>query len=312
MAVDRSMLDAYPFDRLASIPSWTMSTASKMPVDAFSLYWYGRVEGCKPDVPYAMDTLPRLLDRFEQAGGGALPNAAFLLDAQRDGIVIVDIEPSCPEDLETRLMGLPYQYAELSSSGIGVHLALDAPNWRQWGEGRTKLQAANRSFELLLSHWVTFTGDVLEPASNPAPTESLDALGAALARQSKPSGMKDGRAASGFDGQAASLDGIPFAGWLVSHTLEKPYQRTPEDFHGDMSRYTYGWLGYHYRQLMKLLRDTDFIRDSGYTYGPAEQAALLMETARWGLRYRDKHDSPRRHGGTWLGMQVASIIEHGA
>ena len=54
-----------------------------------------------------------------------LPTAAnntYHLDALIDKIVVLDVEPKCPEEIKRQFLSLPYLYSETSMSGNGLHL----------------------------------------------------------------------------------------------------------------------------------------------------------------------------------------------
>ena len=116
-------------------------------------YWKGAVEQNNPFL-----TLRDIAE--DEILGNVLTNLCLRLSqANGDDIVILDIEPDCPDDEKADFLALPWIYAETSVSGRGLHLVFPAPaSHPEIRLGKTKLKPDNRNdYEILLNHYITFT-----------------------------------------------------------------------------------------------------------------------------------------------------------
>ena len=99
-----------------------------------------------------------------------LSNSAMYLNGDECGFAIVDIEKTCPKKLKEKLLSLPWHYAETSLSGKGIHLVIDYPKNlidKYPNANKAKVQDSNKTYEILLHHWVTFTRNAIDPAKIP-------------------------------------------------------------------------------------------------------------------------------------------------
>src|SRR5207248_8940766 len=110
---------------LASARRWTVSgqigediEERKAPIDLRELIDHGRVRGAWSIGPACLTDLDELTCALPAAS-----NAAFFLQAQTDGLVVIDVEADCPPGIAADLLRQPgILYAELSMSGRGFHL----------------------------------------------------------------------------------------------------------------------------------------------------------------------------------------------
>lgn len=155
--------------QLARSSRWTVSTRDKVPLDVRKL-----ISG-DPEISGAFEPTPQYLvtlDELAAAIPGAVNNA-FYIDVFEDDLIVLDIEPSCPEDLRSHLLRLPALYRETSMSGRGYHLVLPVPTEaldRPFAIEQCVIRdsRSSKAFELLQRHYVTFTRNVVA-----APTEGL-------------------------------------------------------------------------------------------------------------------------------------------
>ena len=108
--------------QIALSPRWTISEpGTKKPLDlrGFLLDGHGPYGAQFPDQRCLL-TLSELRDFAPNP-----INCAFRLEAGLDGLLVLDIEPSCdPVIAEGFLSRLPWLYAEASMSGRGAHLLM--------------------------------------------------------------------------------------------------------------------------------------------------------------------------------------------
>ncbi|BAS11870.1 hypothetical protein AHiyo8_01730 [Arthrobacter sp. Hiyo8] len=175
----------------------------KAPIDIRHL-----LEGCNPGCrhvgplrgAWAIDeqcllTLDELSTRLPAAA-----NCAFYLRAATNGLIVIDIEKTCPPEIAQQLLALPgILYTEESMSGLGYHFVAPLPaNFSAFpiGAGKRKLQEEHGWYEILIDHWCTFTrrpvaADVLAHARSTAVIEpefaSVADLYASLAEKAKAS-----------------------------------------------------------------------------------------------------------------------------
>ncbi|WP_026927421.1 hypothetical protein [Granulicoccus phenolivorans] len=279
----------------------------KAPIDARELIRTGRVRGAWAVDRACLVTLDELTRHVPRAS-----NVAFHVQAQTDGVLVLDIEPSCPPDLADDLLRLPgLLYTEQSMSGLGFHALAPLPaNFRDFPAATRmrRLQEEHRWFELLLDHWITFTRRPVAATvrariagrTTPPRVASVAALYAQLAGSARPTARP-----AALD-LGPGMPEIPHADAIVRQTLDRVRGRlrTPADFHHDLSRWEFSVLGaLHHAMRGPLATRTAF----GTRYPPAAQARLLYLAARAVLPHRPKHDE-RRHGRPFLLDRAAALI----
>lgn len=304
---------------LAPLPRWTVSTKEKVPIDMRALLDEGQVHGARYADERCLAPIDEILAKHPDVA-----NHALRVATSADSLVVLDVEKTCPPWIAAKLLALPAHYCEVSMSGRGFHLVMDAPsNLAAFpaAAGKAKVQHPAGWYEVLLDHYVTMT-------RRPVP-ERLGSEMAALAQQ------PPGPLPEGFDPEEearhlgsieqvwahlardvrssptmqidveASRPEIPMADTLVSAMLAQPYSKTLKDFHSDHSRYEYGLLGWLYYRLRPMLRATNVQRVHDFT--PSDIAWLLYEAATKALPHRPKHDE-FRNGMPLLLSQATSLV----
>lgn len=239
-------------------------------------------------------------------------NTAFYLRAPSDGLLVIDIEKSCPEEIALQLLGLPgILYTELSMSGRGYHLIAPLPlnfSDHQAAAGARVLREEHGWYEILLDHWVTFTRrpvprDVLARAQAPedGPFSSVDDLYAELATNA--------RHASASAREIYTADEppeIPGGSHIITQTLAHSRHRLKslDDFGGDCSRYEFSALGTLYRQMLSPMVA---LISTGHSFSASDQAWLLYQAALQVIPPRPKHNE-RRNGRAFLLDRAAAMI----
>ncbi|MEV7952985.1 hypothetical protein [Streptomyces sp. NPDC088141] len=247
----------------------------------------------------------------------AIPNAAntaFYLQAQTDGLLVVDIEPDCPPAVATDLLRLPgILYSELSMSGRGCHLVMPMPkNFHDFPVAADKrvLREEHGWYELLLDHWLTFTRQPVpdrvvahvDTATTAPACTSIEDLYAQLAVNASES---SGASASAVD-TAEDMPDIPYSQAIVGQTLASARHRLrdPGDFNHDMSRWEFSVLASLYGWMRTQLRAYSAL---GVEYSTGDTAWLLYKTALDVIPARPKH-SERRNGRPFLLDRAAALV----
>lgn len=249
-------------------------------------------------------TLADLTQRIPNAA-----NAAFYLQAATDGLIIIDVEPSCPPEIAANLINLPgLLYTEVSMSGRGYHLIAALPRSfhnHPMAAGKRVLRHAQGWYEILLDHWVTFTRQPIEtwPAPNSQGVASVDELYTELAAVATAVSN-----ASGADVRtAAEPPEIPHGRQIVLQTVNASLDKLkePAEFDYDNSRWEYSVLATLYIRMdtpMGLYSSFD-----GSVYSDSDQAWLLYLASLEVLPHRRKHNEMRNRR-PYLLDRAASII----
>ena len=109
-------------DVLAPQARWTVSDSRKMPVDMRALLADGQVRGARQHDESCLVTLDELTSGLPGA-----TNCAYWLDASLDGVVVIDIERTCPPEVSAPILELGSLYSEVSMSSLGYHLLMPLP-----------------------------------------------------------------------------------------------------------------------------------------------------------------------------------------
>jgi hypothetical protein len=303
---------------LAGAIRWTVSgrlgddpeSKSKAPIDMRALLDLGRVRGAWQINKTCLVTLAEMTSRLPDAA-----NAAYYLQAQVDGVMVIDIEPCCPPEITQGLLRLPgILYSEMSMSGRGYHLVTTLPeNFHAHGVAAQKrvLREEHGWYEILLDHWVTFTRRPIEGLLAGARTldsalplfNSIEDLYASLAVKARSSPSTNATA----EFTTVEAPDIKNGQHIVELILEgaRPRLKRLDDFDGDHSRWEFSILGTLFREMRQHLVLDGFMRR--ITYAPAEQAWLLYQAAQEVIPSRPKH-LERRNNRPFLLDRAASMV----
>jgi hypothetical protein len=247
----------------------------------------------------------------------AIPNAAntaFYLQAQADGVLVLDIEADCPPAVATDLLRLPGTlYSELSMSGRGFHLVMPLPkNFHDFpvAVGKRVLREAHGWYELLLDHWSTFTRQPVPDhivahvdAAITAPAfASIEDLYAQLAVNARESADASASAV----GTTEDMPDIPYSQAIVEQTQASARHqlRDPGDFNHDLSRWEFSVLASLYGWMRTQLRAYNAL---GVEYSTGDITWLLYKAALDVIPVRPKH-SERRNGRPFLLDRAAALV----
>lgn len=277
-----------PFiQQIAMNPKWTVSDSNKCPIDMHDWQYRGIVSGALAQGPPSLVNLNDLCKIIPSAA-----NHAYYLDAMEDGFIVLDIEPKCPDDVKTELLKLDYVYGEYSMSGKGYHLVFPLPDYfKEYPVAQTKivLKEEHRWYEILLAHYVTFTRNMLPPASG---GKSLEPLFRKLCSEQKTVERTD------IDVSSLKPDAIPDYEVIMSVLRNCQYKKTQADFNDDPSTFEYGCAGFFHVRLCRVL-ETSVIRKNKHEYTDNEKAWILYQCLQEKLPPRAKHET-ERDGLPWL------------
>ena len=286
---------------IADIPRWTVSDNKKVPMNMREIIKSGgkRLWGAHEISEQCLVTL----DDMARAMPGAANNA-FYLRSQTDGLVVLDIEKTCPPEIRDELLKIPGLYTEYSLSGKGYHVVLPLPaNFWEYpiATGKKVLRHEEGWYELLLDHWVTFT-------RNPVPLENLPApdfddpwtkLYASLAEKAVETPT------STFDFSDERPE-IPRREQILNLMTRRPLEKSLDDFNGDLSRFEFSTLGVLYNRLGPILvAVADAEPDA--VFDETVKAWLIYEAAMTVIPHRDKHDEIRNGVPLLLNAAVALV-----
>lgn len=277
----------------AGLSRWSISDKDKRPIDMVRLLSTGRVHGAWSPDERCLVPLTTIADQ--------IPNAsciAYHLDVEIDHMVCIDIEKTCPDELKRSLLDVRHEYAESSRSGTGVHLLVREPkNLHDFPDAavKAKLQAKDRSFEILMCQYVTFTTRMLDIPDGTQPIEPVYEGLASLAHPSVASSIA-------LEGRP---DDIPREADLL-HVLEHvSYGKEPSDYGNDMSRYEFGYMAKLAAKLLSLRKVYPFSRES---YEDSTLVWVLYDSASDLLEHREKHATSRL-GMPYLLYQSIRVLE---
>lgn len=286
--------------QIENIEKWTVSDKNKRPIDMHALIHEQKVWGMAFDRGYnPLVDLKTLCETIPSA-----TNNAYYLDALVDKFVVLDIEPKCPNHIKQKLLELPYLYGEVSMSGNGIHLVFSLPEsiLDKYPDAKMKqaLKEEHGYYEILLNHMITFTRNALPPSQCKEDISIFDNVFELLAMKAKPSVSTD-NAISVTD---IDTESIPHFDALMAPLKSQKYNKTPDDFYNDMSKFEFGATGFYYRALKKLLKDNTY-KDHEYT--DAEKALIVYSATSANIPYRAKHEQSR-NGMPWLLFVATSLI----
>lgn len=285
--------------RIASSKKWTVSDKNKRPIDMYTLIHEQKVWGMAFDRGH--DPLVDLETLCEVIPSAT--NNAYYLDALIDNFVVLDIEPKCPDVIKQQFLNLPYLYGEISMSGKGIHLVFDLPKdiVEKYPAVKQKLALKEQHgyYEILLNHMITFTRNTLPPSEFKEDISVFDHVFEMLAMQAKESEAVSDQIVV----KDINTDNIPYYDRLMTTLRSVKYNKTSNDFHGDMSKYEFGATGFYFRALMKLLKNNTY---KDHTYTDEEKAIILYKLTSEKLPPREKHEQTRNNM-PWL-LYIATCL----
>ena len=290
----------HPFiQSIAQHELWSISDAKKKPIDMWDFVFYNQdlhraPKGAKTHTGDCLMTLSDVCRYVPNAR-----NNAYYFDSNKTGCIVLDVEPTCSDELKTAFLNTNYIYGEVSMSGKGFHLIYKTPEClKKYPDAmkKTKMQDSKRQFEFLMEHWITFTRIMIPPANPGAPGiddyfEQICALQKYTEKQFN------------FDVDAERPKNIPnLSVIMMVMKNDLKYKKTIDDFNGDKSRYEFGYAATLYCRLKRVLGTF-----KQHEYTQTEKAWILYDIMTETLEHREKHET-MRDGKPWLLYLIQNVM----
>lgn len=269
---------------LAQKPFWTVNVDGKKPLDIIEYDNTRDIRGAKSD-----DCLTDLRNLFRIVN--AIPQQfVYSLNAVRDGVVVLDIEKTCPDDIKETLLKLPFIYGDISMSGKGLHLVFPCPPLDELTYNKVAMKEEHGYYEILIHHYVTFTNYTIFPRYDEtnAPVRFQDIWDALKATQKN-------TVKRNFDADIDDVN-LDFPQYetmkaAVIRNFRQRFTKKPSDFHNDMSRYEFAVIG-SIRYSLRLMMDVPMFARN-VTLDEMQQIAMIYKIVKDVLPHREKHDEMR-------------------
>ena len=282
-----SLLENQVIQKIKDNKRWTISDQNKVPINFVRLRDLGRVEGAYMPDHTCLSTLEDVASfPFKN------PKYAYFIRSEIDKICVLDIESSCPDDIKEWLLSVPHLYAERSLSGLGYHLILDLPeefdSYPDYIKNKISL-SEKPYYEILLEHYVTFTGDEVD-LSNREKTTSIDEVFQRLIKTQKKKEETKSVKISHID-----LEDIPKANEVILIVNNNTNEIDPSRYLNptgevDNSKYEYAYACAILRQTKRVLKLNKF---KNLKYDDNKIITLSAKILESRLTYRKKHSTTR-------------------
>lgn len=283
---------------------WTISDPKdKKPINIRNLInGETKIYGARTKDENSLGTL-REITELAVTPDNDLVNCAYYLSSLHDDYVCLDIEPKCPDDIKEKLLKLPYVYGETSMSGHGYHLILPLPDDFTTNpayeniKNKAQIREKHGYYEVLTSHYVTFTRNMLPESTGNASFEKilqqLNKGQKPTIKATLPTNYKD-----------IDLSTIPDGHTLYDLLLRCKSKKTIDDFDNDHSKYLFSLIGFYRKKLDCLVR-TAKIQKNGHNYKTDELCTIITKTLQDTLPPREKYKT-KRNGIPYLYTEVWS------
>lgn len=290
-------------------PYWSISDDKKMPVNMKALP-LGKIYGASFKVPDHMTTINKTLDIIPYP-----KNHAYYMDIKKDDFILLDVEPNCPDEIKNEFLKTPYIYGEYSLSGKGIHLIYKKPkDYKNYPVvlNKPNVKEKNKFYEIMFSHWVTFTRNTLRVIDNSKNNNNDYFLKTfyKLCEENK----NFSTAKIDFEINKNRLDEIPYYKNIIDYMINvsDEYNKEPHDFYNDgrgeddLSKYEFGFTGFYYYRLLNVLK---FYENSEISYTNEDKAILLYEIVKRKIKFRKKHNE-KRDNLPWLLYLSKRIVQY--
>lgn len=288
--------------KLAKNKKWTVSTNDKIPIDIVELVNNNKLMGAHFQDERSLTDLEFIAKTFDFNCG-----YTYFLSQRNDKYIILDIEPICPDHIKEYLLKLPYIYGEISKSGKGYHLIFNRPKcFNEFTDIIMKPAFIHqkRSFEILLNHYVTFTGNMLPKQKNRLSQNEFEKFFSEFAKkQPKPS-----KITINFDD---SIESIPNFDLIMNLMDNIEYDRSPNEEYFLKADRTTDWSKYEYNYASFLHWKLDNICNTAIVQknplNEQQKAYIVYKTLTEKLNERNKHNSQRNNMPFLLYVSVTAL-----
>jgi len=293
-------LDAFitnPFiSRIAAESRWTISIHKK-PMDTRILINKDRFVGASFKRGYnPLTTLPILTNWIADRQNTIPAYFSYYLNGAVNRQIILDIEPNCPKEIvDTLLNTTPWEYAETSLSGKGLHLGLTLPqDHTLYFDQLSVLKGPGNHYEYLMhNHYVVFTMNQISRVPNihlPSAGSLLTHVGP-LYRQWKTNQLEKKEFVL-----SDAKPNIPEEAYLRTLLNSVHFRRTLAYYGNDRGRYEFACGCAFLHKIKQYLPTT---RLAPFTYDETMLTWLVYESLVNYLPPRAKH-AEYRNGLPWL------------
>lgn len=252
-----------------------------MPIDIDLFLKTGDIKGCTSEARSRLATLKNITD-WELQQGVILQSYAFWLIENQDDFIMLDVEKTCSDEMKQKFLNTDFIYGEYSMSGQGYHLVYRKADIKKACpllEYCSVIKEFKGDYEILLSHFVTFTGNTIMKKDNP--TEDivrliqpvLDTVRLSREKRLDVDELSDTEEIYEYDSIMDVLEGLS-------------YDKSPSDFEYDMSRYEFGFVAYYKRQLDSILNNL-YDNDD---YDDLDKITIVYNAVCEYIEPREKHD----------------------
>lgn len=281
-------LDNTFIKNIATEPRWTIShPAEKKPMDAYLFMNESRLAGASFKRGYnPLTDLYTLVDWLTSSNMYPT-NLTYYLNGEINRQIVLDIEPTCPKGIANDFItSLPWEYAETSLSGNGIHLGLTLPkNHTLRFDKLTVLQSPDSYYEYLFNnHYITFTMNQICSVSAGAADNVMDYIAPLYKDWDKKQLEKKEFALS------ETKPNIPEEAYLLSILRNVQFSRTLSDYGNNHSRYEFA-CGCSFLYKIKKLINITKLRN--ITYSDSMLTWLVYDCLVNYLDPRPKHDTYR-------------------
>lgn len=317
--IDNNFLEHKFIKTIKNNRSWSISDNNKRPISMKGLK-SGKIYGAKFSNSEDLETangVIKTIKMHDKTSG--INNLAYYLNSTLDGFLIIDIEKICPEEIKQDLLKIPYEYAEYSRSGTGIHLVCKVPEKYKFNRdfNRTKVLKYKQDFEILMNHWVTFTGNQIkekQTEKNPALLEEI--INKLLTTKKDERVITENLSVFNkidkeiIDKETDKIYDMPHRVEIEKRLRRHHYNKTLKDFvkdknpnEYDQSKYDFGMCGFYNNKLKNILKSYN-----DYEYTDKEIIYFLQNIMKEKMPFREKHNE-KRGGIPYLAHIAKRILE---
>lgn len=269
---------------LAPKPYWTVNIDGKKPLDIVEYDRTKTIKGAKSE--QCLTTLSELLRIVD-----AVPRQfVYSLNAERDRIVVLDIEKTCPDDIKETLLKLPFIYGDISMSGKGIHLVFPCPALDEVTINKVAMKEEHGYYEILIHHYVSFTHFTIFPqyTTENAPIQFQEIWDELRCSQKNIVKKEYDQDIDDVDLNYPQYEALKKA--IIRH-FNTCFRKKPIDYHNDMSRYEFAVIGFVRCSLLRMM-DTHVFSKYG-KLNEMQQIATVYHIVTEILPHREKHEETR-------------------
>lgn len=306
-------------DKLKTDTEWTVSSNDKKPLDAKVLLASQEIKWASLfEAPYPLVALTEL----DADPNLDWVNRAYHLDARKNRVFMIDVEPEATDDTLINAINCPANYTEISKRG-GVHLMIEIPEDLITPENEylldtTVIKDEKLEIEYIFNnHYCTFTKNIVmnktntdfnnDPTAKAILKNMLDTI-VIIDKDAKLARDAANKIKTTFDTNDLNMTAI---NKLISIKSLKPFiekqkQKSSADYNNNDSRYERAVAvacAHKVRSTVKFAKESPYINKIFKDFSDSDAIYATYELLKQCLPYREKHDTSR-NGLPWLMYQA--------